>query len=61
MISNHYKYLSCAIDIHSIVDDFGTLLMVPSIRAWANAYRFANVVTFEQAGMHSYAQAVSEH
>lgn len=61
MITNHYKHFACSVDVHSIVDDFGSILAVPSSNAWANAYRFANVVSFEQANMRSLGQAVSEH
>ena len=62
MISTHFQHLPVSIDWHSVVDDFGTLHTQPvSVRTWWNAYRFANVVSFEQAGMRSYDQAVSEH
>lgn len=62
MITRHWFNVPSDINIHAIVDDFGTLHTdLPSARAWWNAYRFANVVSFEQAAMRSIGQAVSEH
>lgn len=67
MITTHYQYLPCNVDWHVVVDDFGNVVhdhtsaRMLSSRAWWNAYRFANVVSFEEAGMRSHNQAVSEH
>lgn len=62
MITTHYQHLPVSVDWLTTVDDFGDVHTQPvSVRAWWNAYRFANVVSFEEAGMHSYNQAVSEH
>jgi hypothetical protein len=67
MITKHYMHFACHSDIHTVVDDFGNVAhdfesarMLP-YSAWWNAYRFANVVSFEEAGMRSLNQAVSEH
>jgi hypothetical protein len=67
VITRHFQHLPCMVDIHMVVDDFGNVvrdsasanMLKPHV--WWNAYRFANVVSFEQAGMRSLYQAVSEH
>jgi hypothetical protein len=61
MIVQH-SILGAHANTHHIVDDFGTLhTEQPNNRAWWSAFRFANVVSFEECGMRSFNQAVSEH
>jgi hypothetical protein len=62
MVTTHYMHVPLNVDWLSVIDDFGNLHTQPvSVRSWWNAYRFANVVSFEEANMRSYNVAVSEH
>jgi hypothetical protein len=63
VITTHYRYMPCSVTWFDIVDDFGNVVSLSGLgsRTWWNAYRFANVVSFEEAGMRSIDQAVSEH
>jgi hypothetical protein len=62
MVTHHYQHLPVNVDWFTVIDDFGNEHTYPvSVKSWWHAYRFANVVSFEQAGMRSYNQAVSEH
>lgn len=63
MVTHHYWNLPCWIDWHDIVDDFGNVVKLSTLKSatWARAYLFANNQTFEQAGMHSIDVHVSMH
>lgn len=63
MITMHYLTLPASIDWHTVVDDFGNQYRPFDLNphSWANAYRFANGQTFEQAGMRSFGSLVAEH
>lgn len=62
MVILHSTVFEPHANVHHIVDDFGTLhTEQPNCRAWWNAFRFANVVSFDECGMRSIGQAVSEH
>jgi hypothetical protein len=65
MILRHYMYLRTDPDWHAVVDDFGNEMRpfegTARPQVWANAYRFANGQTFEQAGYRSIGAVVAEH
>jgi hypothetical protein len=63
MVTRHYNTMACSINWFDIVDDYGNVVNLQGrgSRTWWNAYRFANVVSFEEANMRSIGQAVSGH
>ena len=63
MVTNHYRTMHCSVSWFDIVDDFGNVTSLQGLgsNVWANAYRFANGQTFEQAGMRSIGCLVAEH
>ena len=63
MILTHYRTMPCSVSWFDIVDDFGNVTTLQGLgsNVWANAYRFANGQSFEQASMRSIDVTLEEH